>query len=235
MSQLSVQDLAASRGGVEVLHGVTLEVEPGETLAVLGANGAGKSTLVDAICGLAHKVRGAVTFAGRDVTKTAPHRIARAGLVQVSQERDLFSDMTVHENLQLGLVAAGGRPRTITLDDVLEAFPRLRERSHQRAGSLSGGEQQMLAIGRAMLSQPEVLLLDEPTSGLAPIIVRQVVDSIADMATRGLTLVLIEQNVEVALGAADRVVVLRRGEQVFAGHKSELGSEYRAQLHEYYV
>lgn len=235
MSQLVIKDLSAARGGVEVLSHVSLEVDSGETVAVLGANGAGKSTLVDAICGMANKLSGTVTLAGTDITRTAAHKIARAGLVQVSQERDLFPDMSVRENLQLGPIAARNRVEHTTLDDVLDAFPRLRERTEQRAGSLSGGEQQMLAIARALLSQPEVLMLDEPTAGLAPIMVRRVVDSIVELATRGLTLILVEQNVEVSLAVSDRLVVLRRGEQVFGGVKSELGEDYRARLQEYYV
>ena len=232
---LRVEDLSAERGGVEVLSGISLDVSPGETLAVLGANGAGKSTAVDAICGFARKRSGRIMFGERDITQMPPHKIAQLGLVQVAQERDLFSHMTVHENLMLGRMAARRREGSTTEDDVYESFPVLKDRSEQRAGSLSGGEQQMLAIGRALLSQPSVLLLDEPTSGLAPIIVEKVVESIVALAQRGLTLILIEQNVEVALRSASRLTVLRRGEQVFNGHRDELGDDYRKKLQEFYV
>lgn len=232
---LSVERLSAERAGVQVLSDVSFEVEAGTTLALLGANGAGKSTTVDAISGFARKRSGRVLLGGQDVTRLAPYQIAREGLIQVSQGRDLFPEMTVNENLLLGEVAARGRASSVTRSEVYSSFPVLADRSHQRAGSLSGGEQQMLAIARALLSEPKVLLLDEPTSGLAPIIVEQVVDSVRELAQRGLTLLLVEQNVEVALRSADRVAVLRRGERVFYGKPDELGADYRDALHQLYV
>jgi branched-chain amino acid transport system ATP-binding protein len=232
---LTVEGLSAERAGVQVLSNVSFEVKAGTTLALLGANGAGKSTTVDAICGFAKKRSGRVLLGDRDITRLSPHEIARLGLIQVSQGRDLFPDMTVHENLLLGEIAARGRGGSVTRSEVYSSFPVLADRSNQRAGSLSGGEQQMLAIARALLSEPKVLLLDEPTSGLAPIIVEQVVDSVKDLAQRGLTLLLVEQNVEVALRSADRVGVLRRGERVFYGDRTELGGDYRDVLHQLYV
>lgn len=232
---LSVEGLSAERAGVQVLSDVSFEVEPGTTLALLGANGAGKSTTVDAVSGFARKRSGRVLLGGQDVTRLAPYQIARQGLIQVSQGRDLFPDMTVNENLLLGEVAARDRSSSVTRSEVYASFPVLADRSHQRAGSLSGGEQQMLAIARALLSEPKVLLLDEPTSGLAPIIVEQVVDTVRELAQRGLTLLLVEQNVEVALRSADTVAVLRRGERVFYGSPAELGVDYRDALHQLYV
>jgi branched-chain amino acid transport system ATP-binding protein len=237
MSQpaLKVENMSVERSGATVVHDLSFELEEGHTLALLGANGAGKTTAVDGICGLAKKRSGRVYFGGEEITGKAPHEIARLGLVQVSQERDLFPQMTVHENLLLGQFARRRRSTTITEADVYESFPRLEERARQYAGSLSGGEQQMLAIGRALLSQPSVLLLDEPTSGLAPIIVEQVVQSILALAQRGLSLILVEQNIEVALRSTSRVMVLRRGEQVLDVAREQLGTGYRETLKELYV
>lgn len=232
---LSVEDLSAERGGVEVLSNLTFSIRAGGTLGLLGANGAGKSTAVDAICGFAKKRGGRVTLDGMDITHKAPHEIARLGLAQVAQERDLFPRMTVRENLVLGQRAAMDRTPTITMEAIFQNFPVLEDRQEQAAGLLSGGEQQMLAIGRALLSQPRVLLLDEPTAGLAPIMVERVVQSIQELATTGLTLVVIEQNVEVAMGTTEDILVLRRGQTVFSGGKSELGTDYRAELGHYYV
>ncbi|GAB3812648.1 ABC transporter ATP-binding protein [Tessaracoccus terricola] len=232
---LHVEGLSAERGGVEVLCGLSFEVPVGGTMCLLGANGAGKSTAVDAICGLAKKRGGRVLHKGSDITSATSHQIVRGGLAQVSQNRDLFPQMSVEENLVLGGIASRGRDRDISVDAVFESFPVLKERMSQAAGSLSGGEQQMLAIGRALLTQPDVLLLDEPTAGLAPIMVQRVVDSIKSLATSGLTLLVIEQNVEVAMATTDHVVVLRRGETVYSGTKEELGADYRAELTNYYV
>ncbi|MCC2593961.1 ABC transporter ATP-binding protein [Tessaracoccus sp. OS52] len=232
---LKVDNLSAERGGVEVLSGLSFEVPMGGTMCLLGANGAGKSTAVDAICGLAKKRGGQVLHKGNDITGQSSHQIVKGGLAQVSQNRDLFPQMSVEENLILGGIASKGRKRDISMDAIFESFPVLKERMNQAAGSLSGGEQQMLAIGRALLTQPDVLLLDEPTAGLAPIMVQRVVDSIKSLATSGLTLVVIEQNVEVALATTEHIVVLRRGETVYAGTKEELGSDYRAELTNFYV
>lgn len=232
---LHVDGLSVERGGVEVLTNLSFEVPTGGTLCLLGANGAGKSTAVDAICGLAKKRGGRVFHKGTEITNSNSHQIVRGGLAQVSQNRDLFPQMSVEENLVLGGIASKGRKREITLDAVFESFPVLKERMSQAAGSLSGGEQQMLAIGRALLTQPDVLLLDEPTAGLAPIMVQRVVDSIQSLATSGLTLLVIEQNVEVAMATTDHVVVLRRGETVYSGTKEDLGSDYRSELTNHYV
>jgi len=232
---LRVDGLSAERGGVEVLSDLSFEVAVGGTISLLGANGAGKSTAVDAICGLAKKRSGRVFHKSAEITSASAHQIVRGGLAQVSQNRDLFPKMSVEENLILGGIASKGRQNEITLDAIFESFPVLKARMGQAAGSLSGGEQQMLAIGRALLTQPDVLLLDEPTAGLAPIMVQRVVDSILSLATSGLTLVVVEQNVEVALAITEHIVVLRRGHTVFSGTKEELGSDYRAALTDYYV
>src|SRR3990172_730465 len=199
-SVLEVRDLTAVRSGADVVRNVSFEVRPREALALLGPNGAGKSTTVDAICGFADKRAGSVRFLGEDITNAAPHDLARKGLVQVSQSQDLFTDMTVRENLLLGRRAANGRGSdTEVLEETLKVFPRLAERYAQRAGSLSGGERQMLAIARALMAQPKLLLLDEPSAGLAPMIVTHIGELLHGLAGQGLTLVLVEQNVGIAL------------------------------------
>lgn len=225
---LEVSKLRAAQAGAEVVSGIDLRVSEGEVVALLGPNGAGKSTVVDAICGFVEKRGGAVVFEGRDVTAYAPYKLARLGLIQVSQARDLFPDMSVRENLAIGAEALGGRRSdAIPMERVLEIFPRLRERLSQRAGSLSGGEQQMLAIARALAGAPKVLLLDEPSTGLAPVIVDQIVDLMRRLTKEGLTLVLVEQNVGVALDLCDRFVVLKGGRMVFDGDKAQLGEKPR--------
>jgi len=230
---LSVSGLRAVQAGAEVVSDFGLEVCHGEVVALLGPNGAGKSTVVDALCGFVEKRGGSVLLDGKDITGLPPFRIARMGLVQVSQARDLFPDMSVEENLIAGSEAVGGR-RSMTMDKLYEIFPRLYERLKQRAGSLSGGEQQMLAIARALVGAPKVLLLDEPSTGLAPVVVDQIVAMLHRLAGEGLTLVLVEQNVGVALDLCERFVVLKGGSVVFAGGKAELGAsprEFLAQLY----
>lgn len=233
---LEVRDLTAVRSGAEVVRGLSFEVRPGEALALLGPNGAGKSTTVDAICGFADKRAGTVTFLGEDVTGQLPHELARKGLVQVSQTQDLFIHMSVRENLLLGRLAANGRgDDNQVLEETLDIFPRLRERLGQRSGSLSGGERQMLAIGRAMMARPKLLLLDEPSAGLAPVIVTQIGELLHGLAGEGLTLLLVEQNVGIALSMCDRFVVLKAGDLVFTGDRNSLGDAPRERLAELYV
>jgi branched-chain amino acid transport system ATP-binding protein len=233
---LEATDLCCARGGAQVLTGFGLTVRRGEAVAVLGANGAGKSTAVDGICGMADRRRGRVLFEGRDISSERPHRIARSGLIQVPQHRDLFPAMTVGENLALGLEALGRRPRNAsTADGVLELFPRLKDRRDQIAGSLSGGEQQMVAIARALYGQPKLLLLDEPTAGLAPIVVDALVEVLRTLVDEGVTLVLVEQNVRVALAVCSRFIVLRAGRMVFDGGRSDLGVDARRQLGRFFV
>jgi branched-chain amino acid transport system ATP-binding protein len=233
---LSVTGLHALRGGAEVVRDFNMVVTRGEVVGLLGPNGAGKSTAVDAICGLADKRSGSVLFEGEDVTRYPPHALARRGLIQISQSQDLFVDMTVEENLILGRQAAGRRgAHEATLARTLEVFPRLQERLSQRAGSLSGGERQMLAIARGLMGEPKLVLLDEPSAGLAPVIVNQIGQLLSELTTQGLTLVLIEQNVQVALSLCSRFVVMKAGDEVFTGTKDELGEDPRGRLAELYV
>ncbi len=233
---LEVSQLRAAQAGAEVVSGIDLTVSQGEVVALLGPNGAGKSTVVDAICGFVEKRGGVVRFEGRDVTGFTPYKLARLGLIQVSQTRDLFPDMSVRENLAIGFEALGGRRSgAIPMERVLEIFPRLRERLAQRAGSLSGGEQQMLAIARALAGAPKVLLLDEPSTGLAPVIVDQIVELMRRLTEEGLTLVLVEQNVGIALDLCDRFVVLKGGRMVFDGDRARLGDRPREFLAELYL
>lgn len=211
-------------------------VRQGEALALLGPNGAGKSTTVDAICGFAEKRLGRVTFLGEDITRRAPHQLARMGLVQVSQSQDLFAEMSVRDNLLLGRRAANGRGTDAeVLAETLDIFPRLAERLSQRAGSLSGGERQMLAIGRALMARPKLLLLDEPSSGLAPVIVTQIGELLHGLAGQGLTLLLVEQNVGIALSLCERFLVLKAGDLMFTGDRDSLGPAPRDRLAELYV
>lgn len=235
-SVLHVANLTAVRSGAEVVRNLTFEVQQGEVLGLLGPNGAGKSTTVDAICGFADKRAGTVTFLGQDVTNRPPHSLARMGLVQVSQTQDLFTDMTVRDNLMLGRRAAAGRGTDRdALERTLAIFPRLAERLTQRAGSLSGGERQMLAIGRALMAEPRLMLLDEPSAGLAPVIVTQIGELLHGLTGEGLTLLLVEQNVGIALELCDRFVVMKAGDVAFAGDRSELGDSPRQRLAELYV
>ena len=233
---LQLANLGAERAGAQVLTDVSLALEAGEVVALLGPNGAGKTTLVDAVCGLATKRGGTVHFADRDITRVKPYDIARAGLVQVPQDRDLFSGLTVEENIGLGIEACGrDRSRAMTLDEVAGLFPRLGERWRQRAGSLSGGEQQMVAIGRALVSRPKVLLLDEPSSGLAPRVVEEIGEFLRGLTQSGLTLLLVEQAIDVALDLCERFVILRDGHIAFDGRIDEMGSDPSAFILEQYL
>ena len=231
---LRLQRVSAGRGAFPVVSDIDLSIEEGEVVALLGANGVGKSTLVDSICNFTKKYSGRVDFAGDNITKLRPARIARMGLSQVSQTRDLFGQMSVRENLVLGRLAAGARD-PMPEADIYKLFPVLQERGSQRAASLSGGEQQMLAVARALVSSPRILILDEPTAGLAPVIVDQIGRILNELADRGLTVLLVEQNVEIALHACSRFVVLANGGVVFDGTKDELGELPRARLAEMYL
>lgn len=233
-SLLKVSGLRAAQAGSEVVTDFNLQVSQGEVVALLGPNGAGKSTVVDAICGFVEKRGGSVVLDGADITNSPPYKIARMGLVQVSQTRDLFVDMSVEENLAIGAEAIGHRP-AMPMEKLFEIFPRLRERLKQRSGSLSGGEQQMLAIARALVCNPRVLLLDEPSTGLAPVVVDQIIGLLERLVGEGLTLVLVEQNVGIALDLCERYVVLKSGETVFDGTKAQLGSVPRDFLARLYL
>ncbi|HEX9435766.1 MAG TPA: ABC transporter ATP-binding protein [Candidatus Limnocylindria bacterium] len=218
-SALSVQGLHAYYGDSHVLQGVDLEVAPGEAVALLGRNGAGKTTTISSIVGFVRPRAGHVRVGGRDVTGRAPHDVARAGVALVPQGRRVFADLSVRENLTL--TARGG---SWDLGRVLELFPSLRKRLGNRGDELSGGEQQMLAIGRALMRDPQVLLLDEPSEGLAPKLVDDVRDVLLRLREGGLPLLLVEQNLALATAVGQRVYVMNKGRIVFTGTPAELAT-----------
>ena len=220
---LSVRGVTAFYGRVMALRGVDLDVNPGEIVALIGANGAGKSTLMMTICGNPRARDGTVTFDGRDITRLPTHEIARLKLAQSPEGRRIFPRMTVLENLQMGAIVAEPADFASDLERVLALFPRLKQRLAQRGGTLSGGEQQMLAIARALMSRPRLLLLDEPSLGLAPLIVRQIFDAIKKLnAEDGLTVFLVEQNAFHALKLAHRGYVMVNGLITLSGAGREL-------------
>jgi branched-chain amino acid transport system ATP-binding protein len=217
---LEVREVSAGYLGEDVVHRVSLTVSEGEAVAVIGSNGAGKTTLFRAVCGLARSSHGSVSFAGERITGRRAHTIARRGIAYVPAERCLFPGMTVAENLDLG--GYPRRPASERRRLVLEVFPRLAERHRQRAGTLSGGEQQMLAVARALMSDPRLLLLDEPTTGLAPKLAADAYTALAALRERGLTILLAEQQVPLALELADRGYVLESGRVQLTGTSSAL-------------
>jgi branched-chain amino acid transport system ATP-binding protein len=220
---LHLSGVTAFYGAIQALKGVDLEVNEGEIVALIGANGAGKSTLMMTICGNPRARDGRVFYAGRDISKAPTFAIMRQGIAQSPEGRRIFPRMTVHENLLMGAHGRAGPEVNATVEQVFVLFPRLKERLHQRGGTLSGGEQQMLAIGRALMSRPRLLLLDEPSLGLAPILVRQIFGAIRDLNRgTGLTVLLVEQNAFQALRLAHRGYVLVNGEITMAGTGAEL-------------
>jgi branched-chain amino acid transport system ATP-binding protein len=218
---LEVRDVVTRYGAVEALRGVSLDVREGELVCLLGANGAGKSTLLKSIVGLLAPARGRVVFGGADITGRAPDAILRAGIALVPERRRVFGALTVRDNLLLGAYA---RPRgsTAGLAEVERLFPVLRARARQLAGTLSGGEQQMLAIGRALMGRPRLLLCDEPSLGLAPLITQEIMRLLAELPTRGTTVLLVEQNARLALRIARRAYVLETGTITLEGSAREL-------------
>jgi branched-chain amino acid transport system ATP-binding protein len=224
---LRVDGLSAGYAGEHVVHDIDFEVAEGEAITVIGSNGAGKSTLFRAIVGLIARSRGTVMFDGRDVSKLGTHRITRCGLAYVPAERHLFPHMTVAENLSLG--AFPGRPRPDREAVVFDLFPRLAERRRQHAGTMSGGEQQMLAVGRALMSGPKMLMLDEPTTGLAPRLAAEAYRALATLRDAGMTLVVDEQQVPLALELASRGYVLENGRFQLSGTSGELADNPNVQ------
>jgi len=220
---LQVRDLAVSYHTIRAVRGVSLDVRAGEVVALLGANGAGKSTLLRAVAGVLRPDRGRIHFDGIDVTGWAAHRVARRGLRLVPEGRGLLARMTVWENLLMGQYARGaGTARD--LEAALERFPVLRQRRGQMASTLSGGEQQMLAIARALVGRPALLMLDEPSLGLAPRLVREIFAVVAQLKRDGVTIVLVEQNARQALAVADRAYILETGQVVLSGPAAELAA-----------
>lgn len=219
---LTVRGVKTFYGRVMALKGVDLEVNEGEIVTLIGANGAGKSTLMMTICGNPRAREGTIDFAGRDITRLPTHEIARLKLAQAPEGRRIFSRMTVLENLQMGAVVAEAPEFDRDLERILTLFPRLQQRMNQRGGTLSGGEQQMLAIARALMARPRLLLLDEPSLGLAPLVVRQIFDAIKALNTEGLTVFLVEQNAYHALKLAHRGYVMVNGLITLAGGGRDL-------------
>jgi branched-chain amino acid transport system ATP-binding protein len=219
---LEVGGLRSGYGGLEVLRGIDMEVGDQEIVAVLGANGAGKSTLNNTICGIVAPLEGRVRFAGRDITGHATHDIVAAGLIQVPEGRRIFPNMTVRENLELGSYRRAKPRRAANMERVVAIFPRLQERFEQKAGTLSGGEQQMLAIGRGLMGEPRLLILDEPSLGLSPLLVEEMFALIARINAEGLAIVLVEQNVVQSLSIAHRAYVMENGRVTLSGTASAL-------------
>jgi branched-chain amino acid transport system ATP-binding protein len=220
---LEVHDLHVSYGAISALAGVTFTVPQGQIVALLGANGAGKTTAMRAIAGLVAPKSGQIRFDGRDVQGLPPHQVARLGLAVVPEGRRIFPNLTVRENLLLGgYCRRDQRALASDLEKIFRYFPRLEERQHQRAGTLSGGEQQMLAIGRALMSRPRLLLLDEPSLGLAPLLVREVFQIIKRLNVQGVTILLVEQNAFAALGIAHYGYILENGRLVLEGSGANL-------------
>ena len=208
---LSVKDLVVRYGQVEALHGVALDVFPGEVVALIGSNGAGKSTTLRAISGLLRSQSGSVTFDGHDITNMRGDQIVRRGLAHIPEGRQIFGDQSVYDNLLLGGFSLNPQVSRRQADEEIRRFPVLRERRNQRAGTLSGGEQQMLAIARGLMSRPKMLLMDEPSMGLAPLLVRQVAETILNLNEQGVTVLLVEQMASMALAVADRAYVIQNG------------------------
>ncbi len=222
---LEVADVHTYYGESHVLHGVSLAVAPGEVVTILGRNGMGKTTLIRSVIGFTPARQGRITFKGQDITRWPPFRAVDRGMGLVPQGRRVFPSLSVRENLEVA-ASDGGR---WSLERVYALFPRLRERASNRATKLSGGEQQMLAIGRALMTNPDLLLMDEPTEGLAPLLVREVGRVIGELKGEGLSILLVEQNLPLALSVADRVHVLSRGQIVYSSTPAELSANHEIQ------
>ena len=218
---LKVENLNVYYGSIHAVKGISIEVNQGEIVTLIGANGAGKSTTLNTITGLLHSRTGSVTFLGETLGKVPPHKVVSKGLALVPEGRRVFLQMTVEENLEMGAFTRSGTAAE-DMEQVYTLFPRLKERRRQIAGTLSGGEQQMLAMGRALMSRPKLLMLDEPSMGLAPILVEQIFDIIRDLHQAGTTILLVEQNAQAALSVADRGYVLETGRIVTSGTGKEL-------------
>ena len=226
---LELRELRVAYGGIQAVKGLNLELREGELVSLIGANGAGKSTTLKAICGLLKPQGGEVRYQGRAIGAQGPWDLVAQGLVMVPEGRGIFARMSIEENLRMGAYLRRDGEVDADIDAVYQRFPRLKERHRQLAGTLSGGEQQMLAMGRALLARPKLLLLDEPTMGLAPIIVDQIFEVVRDVHAQGVTVLLVEQNAQRALQMADRAYVLESGELALSGAAAELLGDARVQ------
>ena len=231
---LSITDLSTRYGNTVAIDDLSLAVHENEVVALLGANGAGKTTLLNTISGFIKPARGSIALRGELITGEAPHSVFRRGVVQVSQTRDLFPAMTVLDNLELGATMTSG-DLSKDLTYVFACFPRLEERKGQAVRTLSGGEQQMVAIARALMGRPKILLLDEPLGGLAPLFVQEIARIIRRLKADGATMLLVEQNISMALSVADRFYILRAGGLVHSGRAEELSADHKALAREYFL
>ncbi len=223
MAMLEVKDLHVHYGVIEAIKGISFEVNKGEVIALIGANGAGKTTILHTVSGLIAPTSGKVFFRGRDITKTPGHKIVSMGMAHVPEGRRVFSELTVLQNLKMGAYTRRSSSEiAATLEMVYKRFPRLAERKNQLAGTLSGGEQQMLAMGRALMSHPSIILMDEPSMGLSPIFVNEIFDIIKEVSASGTTVLLVEQNAKKALSIADRAYVLETGNITLTGNAKDL-------------
>jgi len=229
MALLEVEGIETYYGNIKALKGVSLTVERGEVVTLIGSNGAGKSTTLRSISGLSPARTGSIRFDGNDITNTAPQDIVRAGISQSPEGRKCFQRMTVRENLDMGAYLRKDGDVTGDMDNVFELFPRLKEREKQKAGTMSGGEQQMLAIGRALMAKPTLLLLDEPSMGIAPILVERIYETIAEINKQGMTILLVEQNANFALDVSARGYVLQTGTVALTGTSDHLRSDPEVQ------
>jgi branched-chain amino acid transport system ATP-binding protein len=229
MALLEVEDIHTYYGNIEALKGVSLEVEEGECVTLIGSNGAGKSTTLRSISGLTAARTGAIRFRGRDIARMAPQDIVQLGISQSPEGRKCFQRMSVRENLDMGAYLRRDKEVNQDLDRVFELFPRLQEREKQKAGTMSGGEQQMLAIGRALMARPQLLLLDEPSMGIAPILVERIYETIAEINQQGTTILLVEQNANFALGVSKRGYVLETGQVALSNESAKLREDPEVQ------
>ncbi|MFV0380113.1 MAG: ABC transporter ATP-binding protein [Anaerorhabdus sp.] len=222
---LKVENLKVQYGAIEAIKGISFEINDGEIVSLIGANGAGKTTILHTISALLKASEGSILLNGEDITKTAADKLVKIGVVQVPERRRIFAEQTVEENLELGAYTRKEKKLVDQdLKKIYERFPRLKERRKQIAGTLSGGEQQMLAMGRALMAKPKILLLDEPSMGLAPLLIKEIFNIIKEINNQGVTILLVEQNAKMALGISDRAYVLETGNVVAEGTGTELAN-----------